>query len=619
LDIFPCGIREGRTKMRPAKDLKRQVFLVLASFSILLSARAAEISCVWSGVEKIVAVGDLHGDYENFVKILLGTGLVDEKLRWAGGGAHFVQTGDIMDRGPGAKMIFDVLRRLEKEAGRAGGKVHVLLGNHEELNITGIAFDYPDYITVEQFVSFLPRDYRRQKEREFLKRTPSFFTHRNEELSDADTLGHLLEFWKGFMKTDDAQRFYIESFNDTYGKWLLEKNAVIRINDTIFVHGGISEKYSTWKLETINSLLRNELSFFKGRRNVLLHHAKPFEAKIVYDANGPLWFRDLAVKDEKSLNGEFERILKNLGAGHMVIAHTFYRGNGVTPVVAPRFMSRFNGKLWIIDTGISSYYGGINSALLIEKENFMLWGDTEADEAVLGITSPGAAEDGGGSAGDLEDYLRKAGVGTIIRGAQRGRTEPWTIILDDGQAVRRAIFKYVDRRRPSLLPDSFNYEIAAYELSKLLGLDIVPAVVERQIEGTKGSLQAFVESAVPETARRRNGPEPPEPLKFREALETIKVFAMLVNDACENLEDTLVQTGNWRVFRVDFSEAFAPSPELRPDCGLTSCPDELDTKLRDLDDRVIGQKLAPYLNKDEIEALIRRKGRLIRLLEDLKN
>jgi len=605
-------------KSRPVKDLNRQVLLVLASFSILLSARAAEIPCVWSGVEKIVAVGDLHGDYDNFIKILLGTGLVDEKLKWSGGDTHFVQTGDIMDRGPGAKMIFDVLRRLEKEAEWAGGKVHVLIGNHEELNITGIVFDYPDYVTVEQFVSFLPRDYRRQKEREFLKRIHGTSTLWNEEIPDAGTRSKLFEYWQGLMRTDDARRVYIKSFNDTYGEWLLEKNAVIRINDTVFAHGGISEKYSTWELGSINSLLRNELSFFKGRQKVFLRYAKPFEAKIVYDAYSPLWFRDLAVKDEKSIKGEFERILKNLGAGHMVIAHTFYRGNGVSPVVAPRFMSRFDGRLWIIDTGIASYYGGVNSALLIEKENFMLWGDTEADEAVLGITAPGAA-DGGGSADDIEDYLRKAGVGTIVRGAQRGRTEPWTIILDDGQVVRRSIFKYVDRHRPSMLPDSYLYEIAAYELSKLLGLDIVPAVVERQIDETKGSLQAFVENAVPEAARRRNGPEPPESLKFGEALESVRVFALLVNDTCENLEDTLVETGTWRVFRVDFSEAFGPSPELQPDCGPTSCPDGLYRKLLDLDDRVIGQKLAPYLNKDEIEALIRRKGRLIRLLEDLKN
>jgi len=600
-------------------DLRRRISLVSALLSIALSVRAAEIPCVWSGIEKIVAVGDLHGDYDNFVQILLGTGLVDEKLKWAGGKTHFVQTGDIMDRGPGAKMIFDLLRRLEKEAESVGGKVHVLLGNHEEINITGIVFDYPDYVTVEQFVSFLPREYRRQKEREFIKKILGPATLWNEESLDANAKRKLFENWQELMRTDNARRIYIKSFNDVYSPWLLDKNAVIRINDTVFAHGGISEKYSTWKLGEINSLLRNELSFFKGRQRVFLRYHKPFEPKIVYDAQSPLWFRDLAVKDEKSMKGEFERILKNLGASHMVIAHTFYRGNGVSPVVAPRFMSRFDERLWIIDTGISSYYGGVNSALLIEKEKFMLWGDTESSEAVLGISASAEENSGHSSANDIEDYLRKAGVGTIIRGAQRGRTEPWTIILDDGQIARRAVFKYVNRRRPSPLPDSYFYEIAAYELSKLLGLDIVPAVVERQIDETKGSLQAFVENSITEAARRRNGPEPPDPLKFEETLSSVRVFALLVNDSCENLEDTYVETGTWHVFRVDFSQAFGPSPELRPDCSPAPCPDKLRQKILDLDNQVLQEKLAPYLNKEEIEALIQRKGGLILLLEKLKN
>lgn len=74
---------------------------------------AEDIPCVWTGVEKIVAIGDLHGDYENFVRILQGTRLVNEKLSWTGGKAHLVQTGDVMDRGPDAKAIFDLIRRLE--------------------------------------------------------------------------------------------------------------------------------------------------------------------------------------------------------------------------------------------------------------------------------------------------------------------------------------------------------------------------------------------------------------------------------------------------------------------------------------------------------------------------
>ena len=92
----------------------------LLFFSILLilflPLKAASIQCVWTGVGKIVAVGDIHGAYKNFVKILKGTELIDNDLHWIGGKTHLVQTGDIMDRGPGAKRVFDLLMRLEKEA-----------------------------------------------------------------------------------------------------------------------------------------------------------------------------------------------------------------------------------------------------------------------------------------------------------------------------------------------------------------------------------------------------------------------------------------------------------------------------------------------------------------------
>jgi hypothetical protein len=85
----------------------------------------------------------------------------DDNLHWIGGKTHFVQTGDIMDRGDRAKEILDLLMRLEKEAEAAGGKVHILLGNHEEATITGISLGCPDYVSAKQFVSFLPEDFRK--------------------------------------------------------------------------------------------------------------------------------------------------------------------------------------------------------------------------------------------------------------------------------------------------------------------------------------------------------------------------------------------------------------------------------------------------------------------------
>jgi hypothetical protein len=151
------------------RKIKCSLFSILFVLALLINLFAASTQCVWTGVEKIIAVGDIHGDYKNFVKTLEGTQLVDEELHWIGGKTHFVQTGDIMDRGPEAKKAFNLIRSLEKEAKKAGGEVHMLIGNHEMMNITGIAFDYPDYVTVEQFISFLPERYCREKEKEFFK------------------------------------------------------------------------------------------------------------------------------------------------------------------------------------------------------------------------------------------------------------------------------------------------------------------------------------------------------------------------------------------------------------------------------------------------------------------
>src|SRR4030043_2389237 len=149
-------------------------FLLPIAFLVLPAALSAEeIPWEWSGVDKIIVIGDLHGDYESFIRILKGTEVIDPNLHWAAGRAHFVQMGDIMDRGRDARKILDLLIRLEKEAEAAGGMVHVLLGNHEELNLTGIVFSSnSDYVTLDQFKSFLPDSYRKQQENSLSKKIP---------------------------------------------------------------------------------------------------------------------------------------------------------------------------------------------------------------------------------------------------------------------------------------------------------------------------------------------------------------------------------------------------------------------------------------------------------------
>jgi len=361
-------------KNRNLQYLKKKVrptliFALLVSIS-LIYLLAASIQCEWTGVEKIVAVGDLHGDYKNFVKILRGTKLVDKGLRWKGGKTHLVQIGDVIDRGPDAKKIYDLLMRLQKEAEEAGGKVHMLIGNHEEINITGISFDYEGYVTLDQFVSFLPEKYKEKKERDFLKKKQKEALKQPGAGSSSDY--DLRDYWKEIRNeamensNHSARKKYTYNFNKTYGKWILEQNAVIRINDIIFVHGGISEEFSTWKLKDINDQTRRELDAF---RNSIIFSMPPrlTVRRIVYEPSGPLWYRDLAQKNEDDFKENVDRILHNLDANYMIIAHTPRKIRNMDD------MSRFDGRIWIIDTGISDAYGGYLSALIINKGVFDVW------------------------------------------------------------------------------------------------------------------------------------------------------------------------------------------------------------------------------------------------------
>jgi len=358
--------------MRKTKTILLLAVLVLASLAHLY---AADIQCVWTGVEKIVAVGDIHGDYWAFIKILKGTGLIDNKLHWTGGKTHLVQIGDVMDKGDYPREIFDLMMRLEKEAEEAGGKLHMLIGNHEELNITGQVLNRDEF-TPRQFVSFLPDAYREKQVKKFRKIMGNNPT--KETGLDSSLDSSLMPFWEKIIKElkknrkHPARRAYIKNFNKIYGKWLVQQNAVIKINNVIFVHGGISEKFSKWPLKSINNRLRIEL---EDLRRAAMNSKPPnipgYRRQIVYEPNGPYWYRGFATTDQNAFKETVDRILSNLTAEYMVIAHT--------PKVpkTKKDMQLFEGRIWIIDTGISELHrtqiGGRLSALIIENGKFDVW------------------------------------------------------------------------------------------------------------------------------------------------------------------------------------------------------------------------------------------------------
>jgi hypothetical protein len=279
-------------------------------------SRSKEQPGTWEGVGRIVAVGDVHGDYDQLVAVLKTAGLIDDQLNWTGGKAHLVQTGDILDRGPDSRKAMDLLMRLEKQAEEAGGYVHALIGNHEAMNVYGDL----RYTSAGEFAAF--------RDEEIEKKHPPDGSH------PPGYAEHLKQF----------------SPDGTYGKWIVNHDAVIKINDTLFLHGGISAKYASTKIREINEKVRQELTGNPAK----------LEGGIVKDPDGPLWYRGLASGDV-ALEPLVEKIRKNFGVERIVISHT-YADAAITP--------RYDRKVILIDIGLSRVYDGIGKVgcLVIEGD-----------------------------------------------------------------------------------------------------------------------------------------------------------------------------------------------------------------------------------------------------------
>ena len=159
----------------------------------------------------------MHGAYDRLVAILRAAEIVDTKLRWSAGKTHLVQLGDVVDRGPDSRKALDLLQSLEKDAARAGGAVHALLGNHEIMRMLGdLRFTTPGEYTA--FVTARSEDVRQR----FVESAPAA---ERESLLKETPLGSV-EMRVAFGR------------EGPYGKWLRSLNGVVKINGVLFVHGG---------------------------------------------------------------------------------------------------------------------------------------------------------------------------------------------------------------------------------------------------------------------------------------------------------------------------------------------------------------------------------------------
>jgi hypothetical protein len=287
----------------------------------LLFLSIADFACATESVripqpEKIVAIGDLHGDAHALVTILSGMNLIDARTNWTGGKTVLIILGDMVDRGNESRRIFDILMSLQQQAPRSGGRVVALLGNHE-------------YLVAQN-------DLR-------------FFTHQDAQ--------NYRDFATSPQSYDRDVIFNAFSYQSKYGQWLASLPALFIAGNSIFVHGGIDSWIEHHSIEEVNADIQNAIKYYEGGSNEDPDLINPW----VFGDESPL--RTRRVVYGLVSKWQLTRWLHLAGVRRLVVGHT--TTSSYMPIL---FTKEYDDKLIMMDTGNSAAVGGTISALEIDAK-----------------------------------------------------------------------------------------------------------------------------------------------------------------------------------------------------------------------------------------------------------
>ena len=203
-----------------------------------------------------------------------------------------------------------------------------------------------------------------------------------------------------------------------------------------------------------------------------------------------------------------------------------------------------------------------------------------------------------------------------------GITQSRRVKLSDGETTLRAKWQTIDVFKPGVTQfaeggsevdfrDCYKFEVAAYELDKLLGLDLVPPTVERAIDGEKGALQLWVEGAMTEADRKDKGLKVPDPEAWNAQIFKVRLIHQLTYDTDYNNVKNILVDPEFRVYVIDLTRAFRKFGELLAEKDLTRFSRSVLERLGTLDKPLLEQKLGRWLGRYEIEGLLKRRDKIL--------
>ena len=591
----------------------------LLACSLPLSAAASQWQ--YSGVERIVAVSDIHGAYQPMVATLRNAGVLDADLGWAGGSTHLVIVGDILDRGPDSRAVMALLMRLESEAEAAGGMVHVLVGNHEAMNLVGDL----RYVSKEEFAAFAAEESEEERTTWLSKYAES--KGAGDDISDEIRRDFDERFPAGYF----AHRREFEA-DGKYGAWLLTQPVIVVLNGTAFVHGGLSPMIAEIGLDGVNVELAGELDRyvenlaplyeagvltpmdnFYAHPRILQNYMPSVEGdpelfdaieetrklaeSDLHEPNGPLWYRGNVACCRLVEEERLQASLDAIGATRVVIGHT--------PTQGRRILERFDGDVIEVDTGmLRERYGGSGNALVIEGDRLAVVNEDSQE-----ITSPQphprqvGSRPGGFLSADATEALLASGDISNEREDDAGRT---IVTVSDGKRSVDAVF--VKRENKDTYPD-----VAAYRLDRLLELDMVPVTVKRNLGRQEGSLQFLPPELMNEQQRSEAGRGGSANCPLPQQWSAMYVFDVLIRNEGRTPERIRYRTDDWQLILVGHERAFGRGhdrPRHLEDLDL-EIGDGWKNALNALSDDVIEREFDGILDKRRRSALAARRDALL--------
>jgi len=466
----------------------------------------------WNTKGRVIAVSDIHGAYDEFISLLKGTQLIDEAGHWHGETNHLVIVGDVLDRGAASRDVLALIMRLEKEAEQSGGKVHLVLGNHEIMNLVGDL----RYVAVEEYARYVDEESPADREEEF---------QRFQKLEKNGDLpgGAMLAQFEQMHPPGFFGHSKLFSREGDFGKWLLKRPVIIKINESIFVHGGLSQAMQGKSANEINRLHHDMLldyvagreyfvnkgilgaatNFFEqphlikntleaGRAEKAISPEDLETTKSLFAAyrseifadDSPTWYRGNVGCSDAIEQDRLQVLLESLGAKRLVIGHS--------PTPSRSIESRFNGMLIKIDTGmLKSRYRGQASAIVISGDKIVpYYAEQPAKNSIITQShGMGAMTDP-----DLEQALRMAPISKSYSG--QDKFTRLTIDYEGTQIEALFIAAKSKKRGKVNLPGA-----AAYRLDRHLGIDMTPVTVQRNVNGDNGTVTLNLEKLIDDDQR----------------------------------------------------------------------------------------------------------------------